>query len=633
MSIFRSNEYYLDNHREFILMETPTDNELPQYNYLQKAFQYAKDYFTTAEDRYIAWLLLIGAVISVIAFVALLSVMSWWTVGFWAALSASSLPLFIASMETFALIVSGLVAVSVLRNYLVETLSIRWRNWLTNKLVNDYLSSDENNYLDLSRHASQIDNPGQRIQSDVQIFVSQTLSLSLDFLNAVLTQISFIGTLWVVGGALSFVLLGVSITIPGYLVWVALLFSAVASYITYRIGRFLVDLNRQQESLEADFRKDIDLLNDESENIAQEKGEHYYQESLASQSNDISQNSITILGVRINLTMFKGFYQQIAAILPYIAAAPLYFMGQTTLGQLMQIGFAFAQVQASFDWFINSYEWLASYKASLDRLIELEHALGKNSLVSTKKNIVVQHKDTNTLVVNDLNIAYPSSTGFMMRHLNISFKFGENTLIKGPSGLGKSTLFKVMAGTWTYGDGEVIVSDDHKMCFLPQKPTLPNDTLKAVLAYPDPVETYTEEQYIAVLTAVGNIDHLIDELETKTAWSKRLSPGQQQRIAFARVLLKKPDWLFLDEATSSLDPEGEQHLYELIKNELKNTTFISIAHRPTVGKFHERIINFTSNEDHVIDIKEERDNETDLSAANDDASSIDETRHSFTSLR
>ena len=293
----------------------------------------------------------------------------------------------------------------------------------------------------------------------------------------------------------------------------------------------------------------------------------------------------------------------------------------------MEIGFSFTQVQFSLSWFTNSYERIASYKTSVTRIVELKNAMQDDGLTTTPKCIVV-HEDNisekpHELKVRNLNIAYPSSTNYMMRELNLTFKPGENTLIKGRSGLGKSTLFKVMAGTWKYGTGEVSVSNHHKMCFLPQKPSLPNDTLKAVLAYPEPVDTYTDIQYETVLRAVGHMDKFIDELNTKAIWSKRLSGGEQQRISFARALLKKPDWLFLDEATASLDEKSESTMYTLIKEQLKSTTFVSIAHRPTVERYHNRVVTFDADKEGIICLNDEhRLIEQYTAAANDEDSML-----------
>ncbi len=601
-------------------MSGVVEKKLSNQAYLRKIMTLMKDYFLKSNERYKAWMLLIGAALSTVALVALMFALSWWTAGFWAALSAKNLGLFIASMQTFAYIVGCYIGVSVLKNYLVDVLSMNWRNWLTTTLMNRYLANK--NYLALMRHANQLDNPAQRIQEDVRSFVDTTLSLGLELMSSTLTLMVFIGILWVVGGSLSFVLLGASITIPGYLVWCALIFSGVASVITHYIGKRLTKLTHQQQGLEADFRKGIEYVNAEAENISQERGEKYHKQSLFQQFQEICKNTYQKILVKTNLVAFKGFYQQLSSIFPYFIAAPLFFRGFSTLGQLMQIAFSFQQVQTSSDWFINSYEVLATYKADVGRIMELDHALEQDALTSTKKDIQTKvGKPEEALTVQDLHLTTPTSTEVMMRDLNLTLQRGENTLIKGPSGLGKSTLFKVMADTWKYGHGRAVVPDPRKACFLPQKPLLPDDTLRAVLAYPEPVDTYSDKRYIEVLKAVGQMDQFIRELDIKSAWSTRLSPGQQQRISFARALLKNPEWLFLDETTASLDPASEEHLYGLLKSKLKGTTFISIAHRPSVAKFHDRVITLATDQEGKIKLNEQAHCNTLLSAINDDAHS------------
>jgi putative ATP-binding cassette transporter len=529
---------------------------------------------------------------------------SWWSVGFWAALTLKDAALFLASLKLFAALTLAAAGTNVLKTYCVDMLNIRWRNWLTKTMIERYISG-KTNFLDLTRHATQIDNPAQRIQEDVQSFVETTTSLLLNFLNAALTLITFIGTLWVIGGSLSFVVLGSSIVIPGYLVWCALLLAIISSALTHAIGHKLTKLTHEQRDLEADFRKDMELLNHESESIAQEHGERYYKRSLLNTLKNICKNAYQRLLIRVNLTAYNSFYQQASVVLPYIIAAPLYFTTQLAFASLWQITFAFSQVQISLNFFIDSYETLATYKTTIERLVELERALSADGLTSSPKNIHVhQNEYEHNIEIKNLNVTTPSSTNFIMRNLNISFKKGENTLIKGHSGLGKSTLFKAIANAWRYGDGQINLPHYRDVFFLPQKPSLPHDTLRAVLAYPDTKDTYTTAQYISALQAVGHMDAFIDALDTKTSWSKRLSPGQQQRISFARALLKKPNWLFLDEATASLDVASEQHLYALIKNELKATTFVSIAHRPTVATFHDRIVTVEPDQDGIMRVNE-----------------------------
>ena len=599
-------------------MKTQKETKLTYPTYLKKGIALAKDYFLKSEEKYIACALLLGAILCVMAMVALLSILSSWYAVFWAAFMAANTVAFISSLITFSYIAIGFTLTNVLKNYLVETLCIHWRNWLTQKLMNKYISGD-NNYLDLMRQSTQIDNPAQRIQEDIQSVVNTSISLFLELFNAAFTLVIFIGTLWVVGGALSFVVLGASITIPGYLVWCVILFSTLASFITHKIGWPLTHLTNNQKNLEADFRKDMEFMNNHSENIAQERSEPYHKRSFLNRLQEIGKNAYQKLNIRSNLIAFESFYSLVSSVFPYIVTAPLYFAGQTSLGQVMQIAYAWGQVSISLDWFINSYETLAMYKANVERLIELEQALEAGGIASTPKNIHVEESNIgDKLCVKHLNIATPSSTNFIMRELNLNINRGENTLIQGPSGLGKSTLFKVLAGTWKYGDGDVIVPHHRKICLLSQKPTIPHDTLRAILAYPDSVDTYTNEQYTEVLRAVGNIDQFIAELDTKSAWSTRLSAGQQQRVSVARALLKKPEWLLLDETTASLDPASEQHLYHLIKNRLRGTTFISIAHRPSVAQFHERVITFDLDNEGQVTLSEQKKREPSVNATNDE---------------
>lgn len=557
-------------------------------------YKLVKAYFLESDERLSAWLLLLGAVIGMIGLVAIMALLTTWNLDFMTALTDMNVPVFIESIKTFALLVTGYLAIDVAKTNMIGVLAIRWRNWLTRDLLDKYLGPDANNYLELSRNLPlnfKIDNPAQRIQDDILLFTKQTLTLTLDFIQNILIQATFIGTLWVIGGPLSFALWGVSITIPGYLVWTAFLFSAVTNVLTHWIGRALSKLSHDLQGLEAEFRKEMELISHDAESIAQDRGETYYKKSLLKKFQAICIKSYDILRVQMNLTAFKSIFSQITMLVPYVTAAPLYFAKKISYAGLMQVGWAFQQIQMSLSWFSNSYEMLANYHASVARVAALENALKtKSAAMKASPAIKIAEKHTNELTVRNLDIAYPGGTTSMLRGLSLTFRPHENTVIKGPSGLGKSTLFKAIAGTWTYGKGNVQISNRNKMCFLPQRPSLPNDTLRAVLAYPEPETTYTDAQYIRVLHNVGNMNQFIAQLDTKKNWSGTFSPGQQERIAFARALLKKPDWLFLDEATASLDTQGERRMYNLVKRKLPNTTVISIAHRPSVTQFHQRVI-------------------------------------------
>ncbi|MFY7698171.1 MAG: ABC transporter ATP-binding protein/permease [Legionella sp.] len=556
-------------------------------------YKLLKEYFRTSKDKYLSLFLLITIIGSVFALVFIMSLFASWSVGFWAAINAANMALYQASIGTFVALSAGYILTNIIQDYLIGLLAINLRQWLTTRLVGKYTSQQRHTYLELSRHPNELENPAQRIQHDVHIYIEQGISLSINLLQSLLTLATFLGTLWVIGGSITIF----GLTIPGYLVWVAVIYSGIITTLTHFIGGSLAQFTNNQQNLEADFRSELEHLSNDAESIAQDRGEIYYQQSLVNRFKAILSNSYNILKIRIKLSALTAFYQQVTQILPYILAAPLYFTGAVNLGQLMQIGMSFGEIQLALSWISTCYESLIRFRTSAARLSSLENILDDKPITSaSSKAIITEAIDSNELSVKSLNIAYPSSTNFMIKNLNLTFKSGEDTLIKGRSGLGKSTLFKIFAGTWEYGDGTVSVSRGKRMCFLPQRPSLPNDTLKAILAYPEPSTTYTDEEYQQVLKDVGDLDDLLDQLDVKKDWSK-LSLGQQQRVSFARALLKKPDWLFLDEATASLDEENETKMYNLVKEQLKNTTFISIAHRSTVERFHSRTVNFTIDTD------------------------------------
>ncbi len=571
-------------------------------------YKLIKEYFFKSDERLSALLRLMGIVLGVIGLVALASVSAWWFVGFWAAMSVMSFPLFIQSMQIFVAIAIGYVALDSLKTYLIGSLTTEWRKWLTLKFIDKYTSEELNNYLDLARNASQLDNPAQRIQEDLSFFVDKTLKLGIGLLQSILTLATFLVSLWVVGGALSFVLFGASITIPGYLFFGALLFAALSTGVTHLIGRALAKSSNLQRSMEADFRKEIELLSNDAESIALDQGGVYYKQSLTEKIKSVCKNAYEMLKTSTKLSAFQALYQQFAWAIPYIMAAPLYFAKKTSLGQLMEIGFSFQQVFYSLNWFSDSYQDLAGYKGTVDRIAALESAMKEDGLKTAPKDIVVCKNTKNEFAIRNGNLS--TITKCMMRELSLTLTPGVSTLIKGRSGLGKSTLFKAMGGTWKYGSGEVSTPDNKKVLFLPQRPSLANGTLQAVLAYPEPANTYTHKECEAVLRLVGGSEGYMKDCildlnkNTTKNWSS-LSLGEQQRIAFARALLKKPDWLFLDEATSSLDEDSEEEMYLLMQVRLSNTTLVSIGHRSTVQQFHERTLILRADQDRKMLIEDE----------------------------
>ncbi|WP_367607740.1 ABC transporter ATP-binding protein/permease [Legionella sp. W05-934-2] len=564
-----------------------------------------KDYFVNSNEKMKVWLLLAGISICVVVASILIIAFGWWSVAFFSALTAKALIPFLYSLLQFSLLVTGIVSVYTIQQYLIGKLSISWRNWLTKKMLSDFFDG-ENNFFDLKHFSKDIDNISQRLQEDIKVFVDQTLNLGTSLLQSILTLGFSVGTLWVVGGSLTFAVLGLNVVIPGFLVWVALLSAILATAATYWIGKSLSSTNQKSERLEAEFRQNLSQVNENSDNIAEEKGIEYFKTIINKNINNINENAHEKLSTQTKLTAFQNFYFNISNILPNLLAAPLYFSGALEVGQLMQIGVLFTQVNMSFSFLVQFYDTLADYKNKMLRITELEEACKKDGLAVNAKSIQYKTRPKESIKISNLSIMTPkqSNADYLLKNVTIELKPGERVLIQGPSGIGKSSLFKVISGAWRYGCGKVAMPANKSFFFLPQNPTIPNDTLKGVLAYPEPESTYTNDEYQHALISLGGMEPFVVRLNEFNNWSTVLSGGQKQKVSIARALLKKPDWLFLDESTSALDEKSEEKAYEAINN-LNHTSVVSIAHRSTVTKYHSKILFFNSSDGGNIEIKEQ----------------------------
>ncbi len=556
---------------------------------VQKSLHLTKQYFFHSDEKTIAWLLLIGAVISILLIAGCTFLLTWFSTLMWTALYMTNLALFLHSSLLFSFSLIGVITAFITKQYCSDYLGSRWRKWAILQYTDKYL--DKKRYLSLERTAQQIDNPAQRIQEDLKSFVDLTLQLSLDFLHSSIRIGLFVGVLWVVGGALSISLFGLSLTIPGYLVWCAILFSLLGNFLTHKIGQVLSKLTNQKKQLEADLRKELEFVRGESENIAQLQAESWHKQKILDKNNAIYANSNQKINTQTKISIFQNFYLQATSYIPLIATAPLIFLNKFPINQLGQVIGAFVEIQSGFSWFATSYPKLMDYQTSISRLSALDEALHAFDKPTANEQIKFQNRASNQPIeVKHVNLTTPTSTQHILRGIDLTFKPGETVLIKGDSGLGKSSLFKVLANTWAYGKGEVSLPQLKHTFFLSQQPLIPHASLRAVLAYPEPENTYPDAAYTRALEAVGGLDALINQLDTQAAWYDRLSGGEKQRIAFCRVLLKKPKWLFMDESTSALDAKHEQKIYQLLRNELKETTFISITHNASVNAFHDRIL-------------------------------------------
>ena len=553
-----------------------------RFKFLRDTWRLTKPYWTS-EERFMAWLLL-GAVIALTLAMVYMNVQfNYWNNDFYNALQEKDKASFWKLMGRFTFLATVYIIMAVYAFYLNQMLQIRWRRWLTDSYLNQWLS--DRAYYRLQLSGNPADNPDQRIAEDLKIFVDQSLDLSLGLLNAVVTLASFVGILWGLSGPLEIPYNGSQIVIPGYMVWAALFYAIVGTWLTHKIGKKLIGLSFNQQRFEADFRFGLVRFRENTEGVALYSGEQDELRSFRARFGSVVDNWWQIMRRQKILNTFTIGYSQAAIIFPFLVAGNRYFAGTIQLGGLMQISSAFGHVQGSLSWFIGAYSTFASWKATVDRLLGFHEAI-ENARSEMRSNSGVQQtRDTDSdLIIDNVSLTLPNGSP-LLANSSATITPGESWLIRGPSGSGKSTLFRAIAGIWPFGNGRVRMPDGG--LFLPQRPYLPIGTLRDVIAYPARDRHFSDEDTRDALTATG-LQNLAGRLDEQQNWSMQLSPGEQQRIAFARALLQQPAWLFLDEATSSLDEDAEQQLYRMLKEKLPRTTLVSIGHRPTLRAFHTR---------------------------------------------
>jgi vitamin B12/bleomycin/antimicrobial peptide transport system ATP-binding/permease protein len=507
-----------------------------------------------------------------------------WYGRFYNALQDKDAAAFWVEIRWFSILAFIYIIVYVYRIWLRQYLEIRWRRWLTGIYTQSWLGNHTYYRMELTGHGA--DNPEQRIEKDIADFTRQTLFLSLDFISEVISLVTFSIILWNLSGTLLVPIFG-GIGIPGYMMWVAVVYAAIGSWLTYKIGRPLVRTNFDLERYNADFRYRMIRVRENAESIALYKGEPDEERRLGSAFERIYATWWDYMNYNKRLFWLTAFYNQAAIIFPFLVAAPRYFTGEIQLGVVMQTSSAFGQVQNSLSWFVNSFDTLAPWKATVDRLTGFSEAMeATRAAQETERGFDIAPTSQSALTLDDVEVALPNGR-VILDDVDLAIAKGQRVVIQGPSGSGKTTLFRVLAGLWPFGRGVVRIPEDAKILFLPQKPYIPIGTLKEALCYPDKPEAHSDAEVGEVLTFC-QLGHFADRLDETGNWSMVMSPGEQQRLSFARALLVRPDWLFLDEASSALDEATEADMYGLLAERLPGLTMVSIAHKPSVVAFHDR---------------------------------------------
>jgi vitamin B12/bleomycin/antimicrobial peptide transport system ATP-binding/permease protein len=487
---------------------------------------------------------------------------------------------FFRQLGMFTLLAVTWIVMVVYRLYFLQMLQIEWRTWLTDHLLAGWLKDQAHYRMQLLDRGT--DNPDQRIAEDLRLFVDYTSSLFLGLLSAVVTLGSFVVILWTLSGPIE--LWGMSI--HGYLVWVALLYAIFGTGLTHLIGRRLIGLGFERQRVEADFRFSLVRLRENAEGIALYRGEAEELGGLRQRFGSVIANWWALMYKRKQLGWFTSFYSQLAIIFPYVVVAPRFFSGAIPLGAIFQTASAFGQVQGSLSWFIGAYPDFADWKATVDRLVGFQESLARVKAEAAERDGETVQAPQPGIGLENLEISLPRGAT-LLSGANLTLEPGRNVLLTGPSGAGKSTFFRALAGIWPYWKGRIRMPEGARVLFLPQKPYLPLGTLRHAVAYPGDEARFADEEVKQALEAVG-LPHKAQELDRSENWSQVLSGGEQQRLAFARALLNRPDWLFLDEATAALPEDAQAALYRLLAEKLPGTTVVSIGHRESLAAFHPR---------------------------------------------
>ena len=548
--------------------------------FVKHVLQLTKSYWQSEEKNKAFGLL--GAIIALtLAYVYVLVLLNHWNNAFYTALQDYETDKIFSELFHFSWLAAIYIIVAVYAFYLQQILALNWRRWLTKAYIDEWL--EHKTYYRLQMFGTATDNPDQRISEDVKMFVEMTLQFTIGLLKAFCTLVSFIVILWQLSGPLEFKLLDLEMHIPGYLVWVALVYSIIGTWLTHKVGQKLVGLNFVQQRYEADFRFSMMRMRENAESVAFYAGESQESSVFKKRFNLLLDNFWKIVQKQKQLVWLNSGYSQIAIIFPFVVSIPRYLSKQITLGGLMQIAAAFGRVQDSLSYFVDMYASIAQWQAVVDRLTGFGLHMAGMKAENPQINLNRITTESNKLKVRHMNLELPNGD-VLLRDISFALEAGNNVLVKGTSGSGKSTLLRAIAGIWPYVNGEIELPEKEKIMFVPQKPYLPLGTLREALLYPGTREKTDEE--LVTLMEDCHIGYLAGKLYMEADWSHVLSVGEQQRLAFVRTLIYEPAWLFLDEATSALDEETEAKVYTLLAERLPETTVVSVGHRSTLNQFH-----------------------------------------------
>ena len=543
-----------------------------------------------SEERNKAFMLLIAIVALTLGIVYMLVLLNQWNNSFYSALQNYETDKLFDELIHFSWLAAIYIILSVYSYVLQQTLILNWRRWMTNRFIDIWLKN--RTYYHLQMFGKDTDNPDQRISEDVRLFVEMTLSFAIGILKAFCTFASFAFVLYKLSGSLEFTFMGREWSIDGYMFWAALVYSVIGTWVTHLVGKKLVQLNFVQQRYEADFRFSMIRLRENAENVAFYRGEQQESGVFKERFTLLLDNFWRLVTKHKQLIWLNSGYSQIAIIFPFVVAMNRYLSKKITLGGLMQVANAFGSVQTSLSYFIDVYASLAQWKAVVLRLTYFGRHMHEVSSEADKFH-VDRFVTAEVVSADGLQVNLPDGTP-LLKKISFTLEPGQNVLIRGVSGSGKSTLLRAISGIWPFVEGRISLPDTKDLMFIPQRPYLPLGTLRNALLYPG--TKMISDEHLLKLMEQCEIGYLSDKLDVVGDWSHVLSIGEQQRLAFVRAHVQQPLWLFLDEATSALDETTEAKMYMQLGSSLPNTTVVSIGHRSTLNKYHQKALNINRDE-------------------------------------
>lgn len=550
--------------------------------FIVRAFELCTPYWKSPEHRKVAWTLLVALLAIEAAMISAVAKLSFAMADMMNVLDQRKFEEIWFAMGLWVFWATGFVALFLISIHVKYHLTIKWRQFMTERFLSTYVHKGLFHQLELKDYG--LDNPDQRIAEDTLKVAQQSIEIGLSFLSTIGNAFVFGYILWTVGGAITLPIAGMEIVIPGYMFWVAILYSIIALWVIHALGHPLIRLNYERQAREADFRFKLIRLRENTEGIALLHGEESENRELRHRFGRIRDNWLELLKYQKRVLAVNLGFGQLGTVFPYVAAMPAFIAGTVALGGFLQLRQAFGSVQDALGFFVSRYASLAELKSNFDRLLVLERGIEAAKSDNESSKLAIGSSGGNTLIGKGLSLDLPDGQNLLQ---DVDFKLDpdSNVIITGESGSGKSTLFRALSNNWYWGAGE-INRPEGKIMFLPQTPYLPIATLKTAMVYPNSPETIDDDRLKEIM-AICKMEKFTDRLDERADWERILSGGEKQRLSIVRAMIEKPDWLFLDEATAALDPGTEAKIYEALAKELPETTLVSIAHRDSLKKYHQ----------------------------------------------